>query len=249
VGVTEPPISRVWPDASAPLTDHDLLEAYAMPEGPTLRLNFVSSVDGSATLDGRSGTLGGAADKRVFHLLRVVCDAVVVAAGTIRVERYGPDLVAPPLQDLRRERGRPPFPVLVIVTRSLDLDPDAALFTQAGTRPIIVTTEATAKAAGARFAAVADVLGFGGEEVDLAASFRGLDERGLPHLLCEGGPHLLGALTAADLVDEFCLTLAPKLVGPGPGRISAGSPSPVRALALSHVLAAGEELFLRYRRG
>jgi len=248
--VTEPQIRPIWPTPDdTPLTDDGILDAYAMPEArPLLRLNFVSSVDGSATLEGRSGTLGSAADKRVFHLLRVVCDAVVVAAGTIRVERYGPDLLAPRLRELRVERGRPEHPVLVIVTRRLDLDPDNPLFTEAGARPIIVTTEATAEASGARFAAVADVLGFGTDEVDLAAATRALADRGLPHLLCEGGPHLLGSLEEADLVDEFCLTLAPKLVGAGSGRIVAGTPSPVREQTLGHVLTDGQELFLRYVR-
>jgi len=248
--VTEPQIRPLWPSPEdTPLTDDGILDAYEMPAlRPLLRLNFVSSVDGSATLEGRSGTLGSTADKRVFHLLRVVCDAVVVAAGTIRVERYGPDLVAPPLQKMRRERGRPDHPVLVVVTRRLDLDPEHPLFAEAGTRPVIVTSEATAAESGARFAEVADVLGIGGDDVDLTAATRALAERGLSHLLCEGGPHLLGSLQEADLVDEFCLTLAPKLVGSGPGRVVAGTPSPVRDLALGHVLTDGQELFLRYVR-
>ena len=40
-----------------------------------------------------------------------------------------------------------------------------------------------------------------------------LHARGLTQLLTEGGPSLLGSLTAAGLVDELCYTIAPHLVG------------------------------------
>ncbi|MGW4297839.1 dihydrofolate reductase family protein, partial [Micromonospora chersina] len=84
---------------------------------------------------------------------------------------------------------------------------------------------------------------------DLAAGLAELRRRGLGQLLCEGGPHLFGALTAADLVDELCLTVAPLLAGAGPGRITAGDASPPRHLPLRHVLAAADGvLMLRYAR-
>ena len=63
-------------------------------------------------------------------------------------------------------------------------------------------------------------------------------------MLCEGGPHLFGALTAADLVDELCLTVSPLLAGPGPGRITAGDAAPPRHLPLRHVLAAEDGVLL-----
>jgi riboflavin biosynthesis pyrimidine reductase len=72
----------------------------------------------------------------------------------------------------------------------------------------------------------------------------------LPQILCEGGPHLLGALTEADLVDEMCLSIAPLLTGPGAGRITAGAFETVtRRLTLTSVLSADDGyLFLRYLR-
>ncbi|HKT03409.1 MAG TPA: dihydrofolate reductase family protein, partial [Rugosimonospora sp.] len=73
-------------------------------------------------------------------------------------------------------------------------------------------------------------------------------KEGMARLLCEGGPHLMGALTAADLVDEVCLTLSPLLAGPGASRITAGPASAVRGLTLAHALCAGDNLLLRYAR-
>jgi 5-amino-6-(5-phosphoribosylamino)uracil reductase len=43
---------------------------------------------------------------------------------------------------------------------------------------------------------------------------------------CEGGPHLNGDLLAADLVDEWDLTVSPLLVGGQEGRSALG-PAPV----------------------
>ena len=51
---------------------------------------------------------------------------------------------------------------------------------------------------------------------------------GARQILCEGGPPL-GALEAADAVDELCLTLSPLLVAGDAGRIAHGAPgSPAR---------------------
>jgi Pyrimidine reductase, riboflavin biosynthesis len=250
VSSTEPAMRRLWPVADpGPLSDEDIVAAYPAPAGQRLlRVNFVSSVDGAVTLDGRSGPLGGPGDRRILGLLRVNCDAVLVAAGTVRVEGYSPLRTAEARRRLRIERGRTPDPVLVLVTRRLGFDPADPRFTQAPQRPVVLTTEETAQRVGNRFADVADVIGVGHEDVDLGAGLDALAERGLVHVLCEGGPHLFGSLIAADLVDELCLTLAPKLVGPGPERIVAGPDTAVRTLALTQILAAGDELFLRYTR-
>ena len=47
-------------------------------------MSFISSAAGAVTLDGRSGGLGNAADKRIFGLARDLSDVILVAA------RYGP---------------------------------------------------------------------------------------------------------------------------------------------------------------
>ena len=76
-----------------------------------------------------------------------------------------------------------------------------------------------------------------------------LAERGLTQVLCEGGPHLFGALTAADAVDEICLTVTPLVAGPGAGRIIAGAPlTDPRRLVLAHLLEEDGNLLHRYAR-
>src|SRR4051794_3297396 len=54
-GMTEVPISTVWPSPdTAPMGDPALIEAYTPPDGPWLRVNFVTSIDGAVELDGYS---------------------------------------------------------------------------------------------------------------------------------------------------------------------------------------------------
>ena len=233
-------VARLWPDPAAALDDAALAALYPRATEPRLRVNFVTSLDGAVTLDGASEGLSSAGDKRVFHLLRTASDAVLVAAGTVRHEGYGP------LRADRRPVGLDGHPVMVVVSGSLDLDPAGSVFAGAPVRPIVLTHAAAPRRP--ELEAVADVLTCGDESVDLAAALVALHDRGLGQVLCEGGPALFGALTAADLVDELCLTVAPLLAGAGAGRITAGPPSPPRSLSLRHILSADGQLLLRYAR-
>ncbi|MEH1164475.1 pyrimidine reductase family protein [Micromonospora sp. CPCC 205539] len=243
------PIRRLWPEPSElPLDDAALTALYGRADRPRLRVNFVASLDGAVTLEGYSAGLSGTPDKRVFGLLRMLCDALVVAAGTLRHEGYRAVRLNERRRAWRREQGLAEYPTLVVVSHSLDLDPAQAAFADAPVRPIVLTHPGAEPPPG--LTDVADVLRFGDDRLDLTAGLAELHRRGLAQLLCEGGPHLFGALTAADLVDELCLTVAPLLAGPGSGRITAGDAAPPRQLALQHVLAAGDgALLTRYARG
>ena len=226
-------IDRIWPDPAEQLTDEALMDAV---DHDAVRLNFVSSIDGAATRDGLSGGLGGAADKRYFELLRRVADVVVVGAGTVRAEGYGPMLVSRP------RRGQPVF---AIVTGELDLDPASTIFTKAPVRPVIITTErATGRSA---FREVADVVVAGSTRVDAALAVEALRARGLRRILCEGGPSLFGSFLAADAVDELCLTVAPTLEAGDAPRIAHGKTVP-RDMTLASVHRSGDTLLLRYAR-
>src|SRR5256885_1490955 len=122
--MTSPEIHRLWPDPSPrPLDRAGLIAAYPPPPGASLRVNFVSSLDGAVTVEGRSGGLSSPSDKRVFNVLRLHCDALVVGAGTLRLEGYGPLLLSEGHRAERRALGRAEHPTLVVVSARLDLDP------------------------------------------------------------------------------------------------------------------------------
>jgi riboflavin biosynthesis pyrimidine reductase len=248
-----PPIRALWSvDAGqtigAELDDEALTWCYGRSEVPTVRVNFVTSVDGAVEVDGYSAGLSGPADKRVFGILRKVCDGLLVGAGTMRHEGYRAIKLDESRRAWRVAHGLTPVPTLVVVTGRLAVDPASPVFTEAPVRPVVLTT--TSASAPAGLDDVADVVRVGEREVDIAAGLAALRERGLNQILCEGGPHLFGTLTAADLVDELCLTVSPWLAGPQSGRIIAGShrdggPMPLR---LHHSLVADDLLLLRYTR-
>jgi riboflavin biosynthesis pyrimidine reductase len=78
----------------------------------------------------------------------------------------------------------------------------------------------------------AEVVRCGDDDVDPVQALAALRGRGLDRVLCEGGPQLLHALLAADLVDELCLTTSPVLVGGAPGLVPAEVRARLRLLSL-----------------
>ena len=228
--------------------DVDLVACYPRTTEPTLRVNFVASLDGAVTVDGKSAELGGPGDKLIFDTLRTVADALVVAAGTVRTENYDALRLTAPARAWRQDHGLPEFPLMVVVSGSLDLDPEQLVFSDAPIRPLIFTHAAAPADRRAALAGVAEIITVGEESVDLTAAVRDLHARGATQVLCEGGPRLLGAMIAADLVDELCLTLSPRLVAGSAGRIAAGPDGPPREMKLTGLLAEDDMLFLRYAR-
>lgn len=226
----------------------ELVARYPRSSRPVLRVNFISSLDGAVSVDGRSGGLGGPADQQVFATLRMVSDAVLVAAGTVRTEKYDAMRLDESSRAWRRAHGLAEFPLMVIVSSRLDLDPAQLVFADAPVRPIIFTHAGASAARRAALAPVAEIVTVGEDAVDLRAAVADLHGRGATQLLCEGGPGLFGGLIEADLVDELCLTLAPLLVVGDAGRIAHGATVPVREMRLEHSLTGDDMLLLRYSR-
>src|SRR5215471_4339512 len=139
---------QIYPEETA-LADADLAARYAYPELPGefahwVRANMVASLDGAASLNGRSRGLSSEWDRQVFAMLRAIADVILVGAGTVGAEHYGP--VRPESEGLRwawLRKGRAPSPPIAVVTRGLDLDLDSPLVTDAPehARTIIITTE------------------------------------------------------------------------------------------------------------
>src|SRR3954447_4086569 len=88
---------------------------------PRIRVNFIAALDGAVTLDGRSGGLGNPTDQEMMARLRLHADVVLVGAGTIRVEGYGPIELSEPAQAWRAAQGMTPNPRMAILTRSGDI--------------------------------------------------------------------------------------------------------------------------------
>jgi riboflavin biosynthesis pyrimidine reductase len=228
-GAMLPPVRQLFP---IPRDDVDPLGCYRAEDrtgSPWVLISMISTIDGATAIDGRSGGLGGPADKAVFGAVRSLADVILVGAGTARAENYGPPRVSARL---------------AIVSASLDLATDAKVFAD-GYRPVVITTSDADPTRRAALEQVADVVVAGEHRVDVRAalaSFSGV-------VVCEGGPSLNGQLIGEGLVDELCMSVAPLLASGDSSRIAHGSaPAPPTRMQLRHILEAEGYLFLRYLR-
>lgn len=240
----------------------DPLTAYAgdarppPPGRPWVTCNTATSADGATAVDGVSATLGGAIDRAVFGAIRALADVILVGAATVRVEDYRPGRSSAAGRAMRVARGQAAAPRIAVVSGSLSVDPAARLLAEAGPGegPLVLTTAAAPAdrrvALAAAGAEVVDVPAGAGGAVDVAAALAMLGRRGASVVLCEGGPTLTGQLMAADLVDEWCLTLGPLLVGGTSDRAAVGPPVGTPLALRLERLVAGDDgtCCLRYVR-
>lgn len=243
------PVRQLLPAAS---DEVDLADAYRPPtippDRPFVRCNMISTLDGAVSLNGASGMLGGPPDRRVFQVLRSLADVILVGAGTVRAERYGPARLDDVLRAQREDRGQPAVPPIAVITGSVNIDWSGRFFVEAEQRPIIFTTRSTVKSARAAGGHIADVIAAGEVRVEIPAVVDHLHRAGHRSILLEGGPGINAEVVAAGLLDELCLTLAPMLVaGAGP-RVLAGSELvPPLRLQIVHLLEEDGFCFYRLR--
>jgi riboflavin-specific deaminase-like protein len=214
-------------------------------ERPFVALNFTATLDGRATIEGRSGPIGSDRDTEMLQHLRTRFDAVLIGAGTMRAERYGRIVSDSGLRARRDQIGLEPDPLAVIVSGRLDLPWDAPIFTDGGGRVLVFTASDTEPPP---TETVLDVVRHEGHVNPIEALRHLRRERGVRALLCEGGPGVHGQLEAAGLVDELFLTIAPKLAGGEVLPILTGGMPEVADLELVWLLEERGELFARYRR-
>lgn len=234
------------------LDDRELPQLYAYPDEDKtwLRANFITSIDGGATADGKSGSMGGSGDRLIFNLLRGLADVIVVGAGTVRIEGYSGAQLGVAQRQQRQARGQSEVPPLAIVTRSGRLDRDMPVFTRTEVAPLVLTCTAAAEETRLLLTDRAEVVDCSGKdprEVDEPVVLAVLGARGMHRILTEGGPTLLGSFMERDLLDELCLTTAPYIVGGLARRITAGPGQLLTRMHCSHVLTddAGY-LYTRY---
>lgn len=212
----------------------------APADRPYVFLNMVSTLDGKLTLGDVGDTaagLGSPMDQTLMKRLQNNAQAVLIGASTLRAGH-----VTYPL-DLWR----------AVVTTSGDIPTGGRFFTEAPGKAVVFTTERMPEEQRTALQGVAHVLVCGAERVDLPQALSFLRHQlGIERLLCEGGGELNFEMFAAGLIDEWFLTLAPKVKG---GRHipttveGAGLPrEQVVRMQLLSVYEHEGELYLRYRR-
>ena len=240
---------RLLPDFAETTLDDELARldfaSLAHDDRPYVVTNFALTLDGHATLEGRSGPIGSDVDTAVLVGLRAKADALMIGAGTMRAERYG-HIVNPARREERERQGLFPDPLMVLVSGRLDLPWDAPLFTEGGGRVVIATASRDDPP---QTATPVEVRRYDGH-VDLRDLLGHLrSEHGVRALLSEGGPRLHAQLIELGLADELFVTHAPKIGGGvGPGLVAEleESERPVEVVSLLFAPETGE-LFARDR--
>ncbi|HEY1778211.1 MAG TPA: dihydrofolate reductase family protein [Solirubrobacteraceae bacterium] len=224
------------------------LGAQAPRDRPYVVCNFVASLDGKATVGGRTSPLSDPSDRAAFHLLRSQVDAVSVGTGTLRVERYGPLVRQEQIAGIREAAGMSPRPLAVVISRTGAIPYDIPLFRDPDSEVALYLPVSAPEPPDCEARLHVHRLEGGG--ADLSSVLLSLREHhDVRSLLCEGGPLLFNSLIAADLVDELFLTLAPTLVGGGEHAVTEGPSVPLSlGLQLIRALVHDSQLFLRYAR-
>ncbi|AJW39222.1 pyrimidine reductase family protein [Rhodococcus sp. 15-725-2-2b] len=231
------------------ILDDDAIRAlYSYPtqlDRPWIRTNFVASIDGSVTAEGKSAGLGTPADARLFGILRELCDAVLVGAGTARAENYGGVSLSAEAKARRVAGGLEPVPTIVVVTASGSIDADSRLVTDADVQPVVLTSAAAdSSTVAALRSAGATVIGVSGESVSTGDIVATLSDLGFRRILCEGGPGLFGQLVSDGAADELCLTTSPMLVAGEAGRIAHAGVASDTPMHRAHVLGDADGTLL-----
>jgi riboflavin biosynthesis pyrimidine reductase len=226
-----PALTRVHP-APAGLTT--VREAYDVPrhraDRPWIGLTMIASLDGSVTVDGTSGGLGNANDLDVLSTLRALADIIIVGAGTVTGEGYGPP--------------KRPGKRIGVATNSGRVDLGTELFTSGVGFLLAPESAAIDESA-------VEVVRAGTTKLDLEAAIGRLDTvlPGVSHVQAEGGPQLNATLLEHDLIDELDLSLSPRLVGGLGPRLVAGALEVDRRFDLAHLLIDDEGfVFSRWTR-
>jgi riboflavin biosynthesis pyrimidine reductase len=237
------------------LDDGEFPQLYAYPnrDGTWVRANFITSIDGGATADGKTGAMAGPGDRFIFNLLRELADVIVVGAGTVRIEGYSGAQLGVARRQRRQARGQSEVPRLAIVTKSGRLERDMGVFTRTEVPPLVLTCTAAADETRGLLSDLAEVIDCSGsdpDKVDETAVLAVLAARGMRRVLTEGGPMLLGAFVQRNLLDELCLTIAPYMVGGLARRIATGPGQLLTRMRCAHILTddAGY-LYTRYVKG
>lgn len=211
-----------------------LLEAYIHHRRtglPFVTMKVAMTLDGKvATRAGDARWISGERSRRTVHALRRQVDAVLVGVGTVLADdplltARPPGTPAPTERPASADRA-PRQPLRIIVDSAARTPPGARVLTAVGDpgRTLIAVTR------GAPAARVRTLREAGAEvlllpsaadgRVDLGALARELGERGVLHVLLEGGPTLNAAALAAGLVHRVLVFVAPRIVGgsaaPGP---------------------------------
>lgn len=227
------------------------------------------SADGKIADTRRSpARFGSQADKAHLEKQIAAADAVLFGAGTLRA--YGTTLTVshPQLLSKRKQMGKPPQPVHIVVTHSGNLNPEIRFFRQPIKRWLLTTTAGALKWQERKLTLTENnkippqeylqeeferILVFETPtgKINIDQGIQHLLTLGIKSIAVLGGGILIASMLSADLIDEFWFTVCPLILGgsiaPTPVEGRGFLPELAPRLQLVEVYTIEQEVFLHYR--
>ena len=184
---------------------------------PMFTLKMASSIDGRiASANGESRWITGPEARRLVHMMRANHDAVLIGAGTARIDG--------PLLDVRDMGMEEDNPVRIILDGGLSLSLTSRLAQTASQTPLWIchhggvdkTRKKTWEDIGAT---LIEIKSSQTGELDLKDMALQLGKRGITRVLCEGGGRVASSMIAAELVDSLVTFTAGLAIGSEGGSV------------------------------
>ncbi|MEV6992370.1 dihydrofolate reductase family protein [Streptomyces sp. NPDC093228] len=214
---------------------------------PYVLLSAAVSLDGFLDDTGPSRLLlSGPEDFDRVDEVRAGSDAILVGAGTLRIDNPRLLVNSPERRAARVAAGLPEYPLKVTVSASGDLDPDAQFWHTGGAKAVYTTDKGAERLRGLLPESV-DVVALG-PDVEWRTVLDHLgDVKGVRRLMVEGGGRVHTQLLRQGLADELQLAVAPLFVGQAqaPRMFGPGNYPPGR-MRLLEARTVGDVVLLRY---
>lgn len=220
---------------------------------PFVTANFAITADGRiSTRNQTPADFSSKRDKRRLVEIRAGCDAVLASTKTVASDNMTMGLPDEALRAARVAVGRPAYPVRVLLTNSGEIDPDLRIFTKSFSPIVIFSTERMPLHVRQALAGKAILHLDKSNHVDLAGMLLSLrKDHAVKRLVCEGGAQVFRSLLEAGLVDEFHVTICPRIFGglkaPTITGLAGAYLPASKKLKLRDMEVHDGECFLRYR--
>lgn len=192
------------------LLDQPQMEAWYQQTGrPFVTLSWAQTLDGSLTLNqGESAPISCKKSMELTHFIRSQHDGILVGIGTALADN--PRLTA------RYSNGGPTKHPRPIVLDSQLRIPDSLRLFNHPERPIIAVTCQTSDQQMVNFQPTADIIKLpstAGGQVPIAGLLDQLGQKGIRHVMVEGGGRVLTSFLNAGCANQAIITIAPVFAG------------------------------------
>jgi len=173
---------------------------------PLVTLKVATTLDGKiATSTGHSQWITGQEARLDVHERRDQIDAILVGAGTVRMDN--------PRLTTRLPSGNGHNPLRIVISRSGDLPLDANVFSDPSHTVIVTDIDNEATAMLSDKGATVWVVGHGPSGIDLGALLDKMGAEEITNVVVEGGKQLATAFLSAQLVDRLCCYVGTSVIG------------------------------------